>query len=285
MNDMRITKINQSDKYFPKLLLEIPNCPKEIYCRGNIELLNSNFMVSIVGSRKASGYGLRCTKKIARQLAEKEVVIVSGLALGIDAEAHRGALEAQGKTIAVLGTAIDCLYPKTNEQLAISILNSDGLIVSEYQPGAPYSNYNFPLRNRIIAGLSQITVVTEAASKSGSLITACLAADYNREVFAIPADIDKITNTGTNDLIKSGASVLTNVDDILERFELAGEPSNISLDEEEALVLSAISDGSGEFDKILKKLKITSQQLNVVLMKLELKNIIARSTDGSFYKI
>jgi DNA processing protein len=285
MHKTEVIEIKKDDSIFPRRLLEIQNCPKKLYCRGNLGLLNEKCLVSIVGSRKASSYGLRCTRKIARQIAERGVVIVSGLALGIDAEAHRGALEAAGKTIAVLGTAIDCLYPRTNEQLALSILDNDGLIISEYPVGAPYNNYNFPLRNRIIAGLSQITIVTEAAEKSGSLITACLAGEYNREVFAVPADIDKITNSGANQLIKQGASVLTSTDDILNIFGLLLEEREVDLDPDELKVLAAISAGDGEFDKILKMLSVSSQQLNVILMKLELKNVIASSVDGSFYKI
>lgn len=285
MHKTEVIEIKKEDAIFPRRLLEISNCPKQLYCRGNLELLNEKCLVSIVGSRKASSYGLRCTRKIARQIAERNAVIVSGLALGIDAEAHRGALEVAGKTIAVLGTAIDYLYPRTNEQLALSILDNNGLIISEYPVGAPYNNYNFPLRNRIIAGLSQVTIVTEAAEKSGSLITACLAAEYNREVFAVPADIDKITNSGANELIKRGASVLTSTDDILDILGLTSEKREVDLDSDELKVLTAISAGDTEFDKILKTLNVSSQQLNVILMKLELKNVIASSVDGSFYKI
>jgi len=285
MNNSDIVEINKVSSKFPSVLLEIANCPKVLYCRGNLDLLKEKNLVSIVGARKASEYGLRCTRKIARQIAEQGVVVVSGLALGIDAQAHRGALEAHGKTIAVLGTAIDCLYPRTNEQLALSILERGGLIISEYPKGSPYNIYNFPLRNRIIAGLSRVTLVTEAAEKSGSLITACLAAEYNREVFAVPADIDKITNTGTNELIKKGASVLTSANDILDIFGPVSKPKLVDLDRDELLVIDQISAGACEFDKILKTLKVSSAQLNVVLMKLELKNLIARSIDGSFYKI
>lgn len=281
LDQLKVRVIAYFDPRYPKKLLEIPDHPAILYCRGNINLLNEKNVVAIVGSRKATNYGLRHTLKISQELAEAGVTIVSGMAIGVDAEAHRGALEAKGFTIAVLGTSIDHLYPYSNEPLAKKILSSNNLIISEYPPGYPYFKFNFPLRNRIIAGLSDIVIVTEAAQKSGALITAYLALDYNRELYALPADLGKYSSAGTNELIRKGANCLIDTAEILQKFGLNKTVVRRAvLDASEQKVLDLITSGNDNFDKILKISKFSAQELNVILMNLELKGLIQMTTSG-----
>lgn len=270
------------DKNFPLYLKEIPDRPAVLYCRGNLELLQQKNVISIVGSRRPSAYGLTQTEKISSELAQCGAVIVSGLALGIDAAAHRGALSAKGKTIAVLGTAIDNLYPQANNSLARQILRDDGLIVSEYPPGAPTQIYNFPIRNRIIAGLSKITLVTEAAERSGSLITAYLAIDYNREVFALPGDINRSNSAGTNNLIKQGAGIYLNNYEILEILGLEKKTQKANLTKDEKKVMDLIDKQINEFDKILLSTKWEASNLNIILMNMELKGLVKQDGNSRF---
>lgn len=260
---------------FSSLLQQIPDCPQKLYCRGNLKLLKEKHLVAIVGSRRATSYGLLQTKKLAFELARAGVVIVSGLALGIDGVAHRGALEAKGKTIAVLGTPISQLYPATNEALGRDIIKNGGLVVSEYSPEDPVFASNFARRNRIIAGLSQVVLVTEAAQKSGALITADLALQYNREVMALPGDVTRINSFGPNNLIKNGASPVLDSTDILEALGLEdGGQLKLDLEIGESEVLKIICEGIGDFDAILLKSKKKTHELSSLLLQLEIKGLI-----------
>jgi len=272
------------DSGYSRLLQEIPDFPVILYCRGNLGLFSDKYPLAVVGARRATPYGLSYSKKVARHLAEGGATIISGLALGIDAEAHRGALEAGGKTIAVLGTAIDEIYPSAHTNLAAEIIKKDGLIVSEYPPGYPTFRVNFPFRNRIIAGLSRAVLVTEAAEKSGALITARLAADYNREVFALPADPEKVSHRGTNQLIQSGAHCALSADDILKvlGLEKASHKRKVNLDREERAVLEMISLGEKSFDKIAAAAKIDTARLNSILLQLEIKGLI-KNAGGEYF--
>jgi len=269
---------------YPRLLQEIPDFPVILYCRGNLGLFSDKYPLAVVGARRATPYGLSYSRKVARRLAEVGATIVSGLALGIDAEAHRGALEASSKTIAVLGTAIDEIYPSVHINLAAEIIKKDGLIISEYPPGYPTFRVNFPFRNRIIAGLSRAVLVTEAAEKSGALITARLAADYNREVFALPADPEKISHRGTNQLIQSGAHCALSADDILKVLGLgkASPKRKTNLDKEGQAVLEAISSGEESFDKIATATRMDVAQLNGILLQLEIKGLI-KNVAGEYF--
>jgi len=269
---------------YPRLLQEIPDFPVVLYCRGSLALFKDKYPVAVVGARRATPYGLSYTRKVARHLAEAGATVISGLALGIDAEAHRGALEADGKTIAVLGTAIDEIYPTAHINLAAEIIKKGGLIVSEYPPGYPTYRVNFPFRNRIIAGLSRATLVTEAAEKSGALITARLAADYNREVFALPADPEKISHRGTNQLIQSGAHCALAADDILKMLglEKSSPKRKASLGKEEQAILEVVSSGERSFDKIAAGAKIDAAHLNSILLQLEIKGLM-KNVRGEYY--
>jgi len=276
-------KLSVRHKLYPELLREIPDRPQEIFCRGNIDLLNTGPSVAIVGSRKATDYGLKYAKKIAFELAESGIVIISGLALGIDAEAHRGALEAGGRTIAVLGCAIDEIYPAQNQSLGDKILKSDNLIISEYAPKAITYKTNFPQRNRIIAGLSRAAVIIEAAERSGALITALLALDYNREVFALPGNVDRINSKGTNYFIKKGANCLTGSDDILEFLGMTKKNRvRGNLSAQETKIVEILGKETADFDGILRRGEFDAHGLNVMLMNMEIKGIVRRTLDGSY---
>ncbi len=201
---------------FPPLLKEIADPPIVLYVRGEADML-SRFAVAIVGTRRPTAYGTSVAHRLARDLAERQLVIVSGMARGIDSAAHLGALEAHGKTVAVLGSGADVLYPRENRKLAEKIMAS-GALVSEFPLGTSPSPENFPIRNRIISGLSLGVVIVEAAEYSGSLITARLAVEQNREVFAVPGNITTAQSFGPNHLIKQGAKLVDQWMDVIEEF-------------------------------------------------------------------
>ena len=211
---MNVIKLAQDDKYYPNKLKLIYDPPELLYCLGDIRLLNEP-SIAIVGTRNASNYGKRIAYNLSQELSKRGVTIISGLASGIDSYAHEGAFKNVGKTIAVLGSGIDVIYPKENEDLYKSIIKNGGLIVSEFPLGTKPEKDNFPKRNRIISGLSDGVVVVEAKKKSGALITADLALEQGRSVFAVPGNIDSQNSEGTNNLIKEGAVPVTSYLDIL----------------------------------------------------------------------
>ncbi len=211
---MKIQEINLGELNYPYLLSQIYDPPKRLYVIGNIEILREK-CIAIVGSRLASNYGKKVAKDLAYNLSKNNIITVSGLARGIDSFCHKGSIEANSRTIAVVAHGLDMIYPKENRNLAINILDCGGAIVSEYKIGMKPLKKNFVERNRIISGLCQDIVVIEAKKKSGSLITANFALNEGRNVYAVPGNIDNENSEGTNELIKSGASVLTNYLDLL----------------------------------------------------------------------
>ncbi|MFH1412752.1 MAG: DNA-processing protein DprA [bacterium] len=219
MND-GVIKFNDSN--YPALLKQIHDPPHILYCRGILNPQLTKFTLAVVGSRKHSPYGHQVIRKLVSELSKLGITIVSGLAFGLDALAHQTALDYHGKTIAVLGSGLDDynIYPSENLQLAHQIIANNGCLISEYAPGTGAQKYHFPMRNRIISGMSLGTLVIEAAERSGSLITARYALEQNREVMAIPGRIDSSTSKGTNNLIKMGARPVTSIDDILETLNL-----------------------------------------------------------------
>ena len=212
-----IQEIKETDMDYPYLLSEIKDRPKKLYVLGNIEILKRK-SIAIVGCRDCSNYGKEIAGKIAYNLAKKNIIIVSGLARGIDTYAHIGTLNAKGKTIAVVAHGLDMIYPKENYNLAKMIVRSGGVIVSEQPIGIKPIPENFPKRNRIISGLSTGTIVVEAREKSGSLITANFALEQGRNLYAVPGSIFSINSIGTNNLIKNGAEVITNCTDFNNQF-------------------------------------------------------------------
>lgn len=219
MTQNEIDIISIEDKEYPQKLKQIYDPPISLYIKGNKEILNQK-TIAIIGCRDATNYGKKVASYLAYNLAKKEsgYVIVSGLAKGIDSYGHIGSLTARGKTIAVMGTGLDMIYPKENEVLADKILNEEGAIISEYPLGTKPEKMNFPARNRIISGLSQSVVVVEAKEKSGTLITVDYALEQGRDVFVVPGNINSDNSAGTNDLIKQGAKLITSYMDILEEY-------------------------------------------------------------------
>jgi len=291
----RITVVTFKDDTFPRLLKEIPDCPALLYVAG--ELKGDEVCVALVGSRNASAYGTYTTEKIARDLALRGVTVVSGLARGIDTAAHRGALAVGGRTIAVLGSGLDVVYPPQNLPLFKEIAET-GAVVSEYPLGTRPLAPHFPARNRIISGLSHGVVVVEATEKSGSLITARLALEQGREVFSVPGGIDLPGSRGTNRLIKEGAKLVESVDDIiteiLPQLEVplapprrrAGEEEEKGpqepLGEGERKVLENIDHEPRHVDVLIQRTGLTPQEVMNALLILELKGLI-RQLPGKNY--
>ena len=211
----KVIKINRDSKWYPEKLKNIEDSPKELYCLGNLELLNKKSM-AVIGSRNYSEYGKQVAFDFAYSLAKEGICIVSGLAKGIDGFAHSACLKAKGKTIAVLGSGLDVIYPKENEKLYYDILNNGGLIISEYPLGSKPEKWHFPARNRIISGLSDGILVIEARKNSGTNITVDFALDQGKDVFVVPGNIYSKTSDGTNFLMKEGAIPVTSAQDILD---------------------------------------------------------------------
>ena len=214
----KVIKVDMNSKYYPERLMYIDSPPKQLYCLGNLELLNYEKNIAIIGSRDCSHYGERATKDFAFNLAKEKVCIVSGLARGIDSFAHIGALNAKGKTIAVIGSGLDNIYPKENTKLAQSIVENGGLIISEYPLGSPPLKQHFPARNRIISGLSDGVLVTEARRNSGTNITVDFALEQGKDVFVIPGNIYSKTSNGTNFMIAEGAIPVVSYKDIIKEI-------------------------------------------------------------------
>lgn len=212
----KVIKINMNSKYYPERLKNIDDAPKELYCLGNLELLNYKNNIAMIGSRNCSNYGERAAKDFAYNLAREDICIISGLAKGIDSFSHIGALNAKGKTIAVLGSGLDNIYPKENIKLVEEIINNNGLVISEYPLGTKPLKYHFPARNRIISGLSDSVLVVEARKNSGTNITVDFALEQGKDVFVIPGNIYSKTSDGTNFLITEGAIPVLNYKDILD---------------------------------------------------------------------
>ncbi len=210
--------IDKDSGFYPISLKNINEPPEKLYCCGDVKLLNHNKMLAIIGCRKYSDYGRKVAEKFSYEIAKAGILIISGGARGIDSFAHKGAIRAKKPTIEVLGNGLDYVYPPENRELEKQIINNGGLIITEYPMGTRPNKQTFPRRNRIISGLSKGVLVVEAKEKSGSLITVEFALDQGKDIYAIPGNINCENSIGTNDLIKDGAKIITNVSDILEEF-------------------------------------------------------------------
>lgn len=217
LNKNNIKLITIFDKSYPKKLRNIYDPPLVLYAKGNINLLN-RLGIAIVGCRLSTNYGNNISTQFSYILSKYNINVISGLARGIDASSHKGAIKANGNTIAVVGSGLDIIYPYENKYLFTEIIEKGGLIISEYVPGTKPISKNFPQRNRIISGISNGVLVVEAKEKSGSLITAEFALEQGREVYAVPGNINSMNSAGTNELIKQGAKMVTSVSEILEDF-------------------------------------------------------------------
>jgi DNA processing protein len=287
-----IQMLTLDDPRYPRLLREIDSPPYIIYIKGDTDWnWNAAPMISIVGSRKFSPYGAQATQTLARDLARAGITIVSGMALGIDALAHRGALDAGGKTIAVLGSSLDDknIGPRANFGLSREIMQN-GILLSDYPLETFASEKTFPARNRIVAGLSLGTLVIEAGEQSGTLITAGLALEYNRDVFAVPGPIFAPQSVGTNRLIQKGAKITLNVESILEELNLlTGQQPTISAPknpdtEEKEILLQILTHDPLHIDNIAKLSKLGASSVASSLALMEIKGWV-KNIGGQNYII
>ena len=261
---------------YPALLKEIRDYPKELYYIGDPKLLEEK-CVSIVGSRKTNQYGRSTAYSFGKALGQRGITVVSGMAVGIDTCAHEGALQEKGNTAAVLACGLDLGYPPRNRELKEKI-ESAGIVLSEYPPGTAAQRYYFPQRNRIISGLSPLTVVVQAGNRSGALITAELAADQGRDVGAVPGNIDSEYNLGSNKLLREGAFALTGVQDLLEAsgVSVMSEPEAERLlsDEEKQLYFLLCSHGEMSLDQLAFYLKKPVNEVGSLAIVMEMKGIV-----------
>jgi len=263
-----------ADAAYPQALLQTADPPSLLYVRGDAELLNTDAL-AVVGSRNATPQGTKTAEDFAQSLAARGLTIVSGLALGIDAAAHRGALRAGGKTLAVIGTGADRLYPARNKALATEIA-AHGAIVSEFPLGTPALAPNFPRRNRIISGLARGVLVVEAAPQSGSLITARLAGEQGREVFAIPGSIHSSLARGCHQLIKQGAKLVESAADVLDELGWQAPPvPSAALPVDDHPILLALGHDPCSLDQLAERTGLGTEQLLAQLLTLELDGQIA----------
>ena len=293
--------VTLADTEYPQMLLQIPDPPSVIYVRGRLDLLNRPAL-AIVGSRNPTAQGIQNAERFAATFSEAGLVIASGLALGIDAAAHRGALAAGGNTVAFIGTGIDRIYPARNRELALEIA-AKGAIVSEFPIGTPVCASNFPRRNRLISGFSRGALIVEAAVESGSLITARLAAEQGREVFAIPGSIHAPQARGCHKLIKQGAKLVETAQDVLEelRWNVSNASSTATEDplqvstasptavspEQEAVsqLLAAMSFDPCSTDDLAVRCGLTAEALSVMLLHLELDGRVASLPGGRYQRL
>lgn len=281
------------EKNYPLKLKKISDPPFCLFYKGNLDLFSYK-SVGIVGTRTPTNYGTSIAKKISSLFAELDIVVVSGLASGIDSCAHLGALKS-GKTIAVLGTGVDIIFPLSNKDLYWNILDKKGLILSEYSAGTPSSPWNFPQRNRIISALSDAVIVVEGSLQSGSLITARFAIKQEKPLFAIPGPITETMSNGPNILIKSRVSELfCSVNDVLEKISkesvkqldlklASSEPSDLSDKQKE--IYKLLEKAPKDFDFLLGEARINVSELTANLSILELKGCIEKTNDGNYVRI
>jgi len=271
-----IKRVRFGEKDYPRLLKQIANPPEELYYRGDIALA-SGLSVAIVGTRKATRYGIWAAMNLAEKLAAHGIIVTSGLASGVDTCGHRGALKGGGKTIAVLGCGVDICSPVANRRLMEDIAD-DGLLLSEYPPGMGATKYTFPQRNRIISGISAAVVVVEAGLSSGALITAGHAAEQGRDVYAIPGNIDSVYSLGANKLIKEGALPLIVADDLLDDLGVKRGPVDDRLKglgkAEREIVKRIETESEVTVDYLCRATGKRPSEINGILTVLEIKGIV-----------
>lgn len=281
---MEIKLIKIEDEKYPSKLREIKNPPKKIYLVGNEKILQ-NDGIAIIGSRCNTEYGEKYATKFSKELAKQGLTIISGMAVGIDSFAHKGALRVGGKTIAVLGSGFNYIYPEENQELFKQIIENDGAVITEYEPDVKPNSENFPKRNRIVSGLSKGVLVIEAVYRSGTSITAKLAKQQGRKVFCIPSNLGRTNGVGTNQLIKEGAMLVTNIDDILNTMEIAKktECNLVKIPAEYLNIYETLEDEPININVICKKLKTDISSINASLMLMELEGYI-KSLPGNYYE-
>ena len=290
---LNIGIITPEDQEYPSLLREIYDPPLVLYSWGKLKKSDSE-AVSIVGSRQATYYGKETARKLGFQLANAGLCVVSGMARGIDSAAHEGALAAGGRTIAVIGSGLGKIYPPENQQLAEKI-SSNGAVISEFPVDFPPQKRSFPQRNRIVAGWARGTLVIEAGARSGALITAAQASDSNRDVFAVPGQIDRPASAGTNRLIQQGAKLVMNAKDVIEEMppelqhltetRAIGRSSGSILSNHEKIIYHALGDHQAHIDELANQVNMRVPEVSATLLKLELKQLIKQLPGNYFVKL
>jgi len=286
--------VTQKDDRYPALLLQIPDPPAYLYVLG--ETAAFPICVAMVGSRHATSYGLSTTRRLSGDLARRDITVVSGLARGIDTAAHEGALQVAGTTVAVLGSGLTKVYPRENENLCRRIA-AQGAVITEFPLDAGPDPHHFPQRNRIISGMSLGTVVVEATRRSGSLITARMALEQNREVFAIPGSVNSFKSMGTHALIKEGAKLVTHVGDILEELPpldmnlhcgapeaSTPPPASQELTGEERIVFEALSPYPTHVDELIRQVSMDPGRTASILLTLELQGLV-KQEPGKLFRL
>lgn len=282
--------VSRDSEEYPDLLAETEGAPPMLFVQGQIP---DGPAVAIVGTRKCTPYGRQVSERLARDLVRRGFTVISGMAEGIDGEAHRGAIKGGGKTVAVLGCGPDVTYPRSHRELREDIA-ANGAVISEYPLGTPPHRYNFPARNRIISGLSLGAVVVEAPSQSGALITARLASEQGREVFAVPGSVESATSRGCHELIKDGAGLVEVAEDIVEGLGIMldavpmrpkEKPEQVDVTPEEETILGALSHEPTGVDDISEETGIDVASINSTLMMMEMKKLVRRFPGNTYVKV
>ena len=283
---MKYNYFTIEDDIYPQCLKEISNPPLKLYYKGNLDLLKDERLIAVVGTRNPSSYGKLCCEYMVKKMTSANITIVSGFAKGIDSIAHKTSLLTGGKTIAVIASGLDIVYPASNLSLYREI-EEKGLILSEYEAGVKPFRFNFPQRNRIIAGLSKGTIVVESKDRGGSLITADLALEFNRDVYAVPGDVFSEYSKGCNNLIRdSKAKSLSNINELLDDYSWKIEEKNINnkYTQNQLLILNSLS-SEKNLDNILMETKIEQTEILAELMTLEIMGVIKSIAGGRYKKI
>ena len=283
---MNYNFITINDDVYPECLKEISNPPLKLYYKGNLDLLKEERLIAVVGTRNPSSYGKLCCEYMVKKMTSANITIVSGFAKGIDSIAHKTSLLTEGKTIAVIASGLDIVYPASNLSLYREI-EEKGLILSEYEAGVKPFKSNFPQRNRIIAGLSKGTIVVESKDRGGSLITADLALEFNRDVYAVPGDVFSEYSKGCNNLIRdSRAKSLSNINELLKDYswEIEEKNDNNKYTQNQILILNSLS-SEKNLDNILIETKIEQAEILAELMTLEIMGVIKSIAGGRYKKI
>ncbi|MEO0294122.1 MAG: DNA-processing protein DprA [candidate division WOR-3 bacterium] len=286
LQDHKVKIITVLSKEYPEPLKEIEDAPPILYCKGNLFSDDSN-AIAIIGTRKATDYGRTVARNLAKELSERGITIISGLASGIDTQAHLGALLSGGRTIAVMGTGIDFVYPPSNRNLAKKIVEN-GALLTELPPNSPALPYHFPSRNRIISALSKAVIVVEASLQSGVFSTVRWALEYGKDVYAVPGDINRKSSMGTNELLKNGAFPLTSYEDLLNNTKLSvkeKEEKRIpALDEKEQKLFEVLNTMPKSIDLLVKEVGYTPQVVIATLASLEIKGLVRELPGKRFIK-
>ncbi|MBU1122587.1 MAG: DNA-processing protein DprA [Candidatus Omnitrophota bacterium] len=283
---MNVVQINNLK--YPKLLKQINKPPQRFYYKGVWDSSLFDNCLAVVGSRQMTGYGRRVTDQLVSKVARAGITIVSGFMYGIDAQAHKAALLAGGRTIAVMPCGIDLIHPEYQEELYKQILANGGLIISEFEGDFLPARWTYPRRNRIVAGLSQATLVVEAGQRSGSLITAALTKKYGRKLFAVPGPITSAVSQGTLQLIREGAGIVTGANDILGSYGLYPQENgrdniaSLGLSRMEQIVLKKLAQEPCEIDELSRVIKVSAAELGTVLSLMHIRGIVSKE-EGKYY--